>query len=155
MADAEPMVSEPARHPGTVQLLRWFDYRHLPADLGVVSMQFHHLAHELVDRLPDSPELTVALRKLLEGKDAAVRAALPPPGERTELQRPAVVQQMAQSSHTRTLTVGVACPVDRTPEQVAEDVRLEVLERLQRSAAEQSLPGLNLGARRVQDVPQA
>jgi hypothetical protein len=64
------------RHPGTVQLLRWFEYEHLPTELGVVSMQFHHLAHELADRLRDGPELTTALRKLLEAKDAAVRQAI-------------------------------------------------------------------------------
>jgi len=36
----------------------------------------HHLAHHLADTLPPSAELTVALRKLLESKDCAVRAAL-------------------------------------------------------------------------------
>lgn len=162
MADAEPMDAQPARHPGTVQLLRWFDYQHLPADLGVVSMQFHHLAHELVDRLPDSPELTVALRKLLEGKDAAVRAALPPPGTRTEVQRPAVVQQVMNDSAARTLTVGVACPADMAPEELAEQVRLELLERLERSAAEQSrMPSAaesiarHTRPRAISDSPQA
>ena len=35
------------------------------------------LAHGLVRELPRNPERTVALRKLLESKDAAVRAALP------------------------------------------------------------------------------
>lgn len=153
------------RHPGTVQLLRWFDYQHLPADLGVVSMQFHHLAHELADRLPDSPELTTALRKLLEGKDAAVRAALPAPGSQPEAQRPAVVQQVAQNLDTRTLTVGVSCPLDMTPAQLAEQVRLEVLERLegtQRSAAEQSrMPSAaesiarHTRPRPISDSPQA
>lgn len=37
---------------------------------------FCALAHELVARLPRGPERAVALRKLLEGKDAAVRAAI-------------------------------------------------------------------------------
>lgn len=32
--------------------------------------------HELVNTLPRNPERTVALRKLLEAKDAAVRAVL-------------------------------------------------------------------------------
>jgi len=35
---------------------------------------FTEMASGLVDALPDSPELTVCLRKLLEAKDCAVRA---------------------------------------------------------------------------------
>lgn len=57
-------------------MLRWFEYAHLPEPLQIVSMGFEALAHDLVARLPRSPERTVALRKLLESKDAAVRAAL-------------------------------------------------------------------------------
>jgi hypothetical protein len=34
------------------------------------------LAHRIVEELPRNPERTVALRKLLESKDAAVRAKL-------------------------------------------------------------------------------
>lgn len=123
------------RHPGTVQLLRWFDYRHLPTDLGVVSMQFHHLAHELADRLPDSPELSVALRKLLEGKDAAVRAALDAGGVAAD--RP-VVQQVTHSRMEQRLTVELQVPDGLTPEQLAQQVAREVAARIDRSAAEQS-----------------
>jgi len=64
------------RHPATLGLLRWFDFTHLPPHLAGVSGLFSHLAHELVDVLPDGPELTTALRKLLESKDAAVRARI-------------------------------------------------------------------------------
>jgi hypothetical protein len=64
------------RHPGTTGLLRWFEYSHLPEHLQSVSLSFHTLAHELVDRLPDGSELTTCLRKLLEAKDCAVRSAL-------------------------------------------------------------------------------
>ena len=59
-----------------MNLLRYFKYSHLPERLQVVSAEFHRLAHHLVDVLPAGPEQTVALRKLLESKDAAVRAAL-------------------------------------------------------------------------------
>ena len=38
---------------------------------------FAELAQKTADRAPDSQETTVALRKLLEAKDAAVRAVLP------------------------------------------------------------------------------
>lgn len=62
-------------HPSTTAILRYFEYRHLPPKLQVISEPFCGLARHLADIL-DGPELTVALRKLLESKDAAVRAAL-------------------------------------------------------------------------------
>ena len=58
-------------------LLRWFKYEHLPEKLQEVSKDFSVLANRIVDKLPRSAERSVALRKLLESKDAAVRAALP------------------------------------------------------------------------------
>ena len=57
-------------------LLKWFAYAHLPPKLQTVSKIFHDAAQSLVAAVPASAERTVALRKLLEGKDAAVRAAL-------------------------------------------------------------------------------
>lgn len=60
----------------TEPILQFFDYQHLPAHLGAVSAPFCVLAHKLVEDLPRNPERTVALRKLLEAKDAAVRARL-------------------------------------------------------------------------------
>jgi hypothetical protein len=66
----------PARHPATAGMLRWFEYEHLPPHLQDVSRLFHALAHGIADRLPDGAELTTALRKLLEAKDCAVRAAV-------------------------------------------------------------------------------
>lgn len=58
-------------------ILRYFTYDHLPPHLRDVSEPFHHLAHHLADSLPAGPELSAGLRKLLEAKDCAVRAALP------------------------------------------------------------------------------
>ena len=46
----------------------------LPPHLQAVSKPFGDLAEQLVTTLPRNPERTVALRKLLEAKDAAVRA---------------------------------------------------------------------------------
>lgn len=63
-------------HPSTEALLRYFSFSHLPKSQADVSAKFYDLAHALVDMLPPSPETTVALRKLLESKDAAVRASL-------------------------------------------------------------------------------
>ncbi|MEU8968151.1 hypothetical protein AB0D11_02550 [Streptomyces monashensis] len=64
------------RHPSTTHVLRYFEYDHLPEHLQAFSQPFHGLAHGLVDHLPDGPELTAGLRKLLEAKDCIVRAAL-------------------------------------------------------------------------------
>lgn len=58
------------------RMLKYFEYKHLPNNLQVVSVKFYELAHSLVALVPASAERTVALRKILEGKDAAVRAML-------------------------------------------------------------------------------
>ncbi len=56
--------------------LKFFSYAHLPEHLQEVSKLFHDLAQTIVKVAPRNPERTVALRKLLESKDAAVRAVL-------------------------------------------------------------------------------
>lgn len=67
-------MNEPIAEP----MLRWFKYEHLTTpELAEVSKLFSVLAHGLVLKIPRSAERTVALRKLLEGKDAAVRAMIP------------------------------------------------------------------------------
>jgi hypothetical protein len=63
-------------HPATQELLRFFEYDHLPAELQAVSRPFHDLAYAMVERGLEGAELTVGLRKLLEAKDCIVRAAL-------------------------------------------------------------------------------
>ena len=71
------MSSTPtARHPATTNLLHYFAYDHLPVKLRIISAPCSVLAHEMVNQLPDGPELTTGLRKLLEAKDCFVRAAL-------------------------------------------------------------------------------
>lgn len=57
-------------------LLQFFTYAHLPENLATTSKSFAELAKFIVDTLPRNPERTVALRKLLEAKDCAVRAVL-------------------------------------------------------------------------------
>ena len=64
------------KDPHTESILRFFEYKHLPPKLADISVTFNVLAHTLVDILPAGPERTVALRKLLESKDCAVRSAL-------------------------------------------------------------------------------
>lgn len=63
-------------HP-TLHILRFFEYAHLPTHLQIVAQPFFDLAHQVAQRAPQSQETTVCVRKLLEAKDAAVRAALP------------------------------------------------------------------------------
>lgn len=72
-------------------ILQFFGYKHLPEKMQAISKPFHDLAHQIVngkpgflddgtavqyDAIPRNPERTVALRKLLEAKDAAVRATI-------------------------------------------------------------------------------
>jgi hypothetical protein len=63
-------------HPAIQHVLKFFSYSHLPEKLQAVSKPFCNLAQEVAQRCPESQETTVALRKLLEAKDAAVRATL-------------------------------------------------------------------------------
>lgn len=60
----------------TDPILRFFHYTHLPPKLQAVSQQFCSLALFIVNGTPRNAERTTALRKLLEAKDCAVRAAL-------------------------------------------------------------------------------
>jgi hypothetical protein len=62
-------------HPATAQLLAFFRYEHLPENLQRISKPFSELAH-VVAAGNANAETTMALRKLLESKDCAVRAAL-------------------------------------------------------------------------------
>ena len=64
-------------HPATRAILRYFVYEHLPERLQVVSRPLCDLAHTLALTVPQGPELTAGLRKLLEAKDCFVRAAMP------------------------------------------------------------------------------
>jgi len=61
---------------GREHIMQFFAWAHLPPHLAEVSRPFGELAESIVSTLPRNPERTVALRKLLEAKDAAVRAKL-------------------------------------------------------------------------------
>lgn len=56
-------------------IMQYFSYDHLPPHLQEVSALFASLAQSIM-QLPRNPERSVALRKLLESKDAAVRARI-------------------------------------------------------------------------------
>jgi hypothetical protein len=57
-------------------IMQFFAYMHLPKRLQGYSQPFGDLAEWIESTIPRNPERTVALRKLLEAKDACVRAAL-------------------------------------------------------------------------------
>lgn len=69
-------MTDQKRHPGTVSLLGFFEFAHLPPHLQVISQPCAELANAMAGELGDSAELTAGLRKLLEAKDCFVRAAL-------------------------------------------------------------------------------
>lgn len=60
----------------TEPMMQFFEFAHLPDHLKAVSGDFYGLACTVVATLPRNAERTVALRKLLEAKDCAVRAKL-------------------------------------------------------------------------------
>lgn len=55
-------------------ILRYFHFANLPPHLQLVSIKFYEIVCEILALVPRNAERTVALRKLLEAKDAAVRA---------------------------------------------------------------------------------
>lgn len=57
-------------------IAQFFSFAHLTERLQAISRPFAEIAAFTVLSLPRNPERTVALRKLLEAKDAAVRAAI-------------------------------------------------------------------------------
>lgn len=69
------MIDVEGRHPATAHFAPLFGYEHLrEGRLRDVSRACAEFAGDMVSVLPDGPELTVGLRKLLEAKDAFVRA---------------------------------------------------------------------------------
>ena len=75
--------------PAPEHIIQFFAYEHLPPHLAAVSKPFANLARAIVGDergmpegtstafpIPRNPERDGALRKLLEAKDAAVRAAI-------------------------------------------------------------------------------
>jgi hypothetical protein len=88
--DISRVAATNAIHPAPIEfttaqlvcdpILRYFHYAHLPMALRGTSMAFCALAASIIESIPRNAERTVALRKLLEAKDAAVRANIPDAG---------------------------------------------------------------------------
>ena len=83
---SETRISAQAFHPAPVSfteaellvdpILRYFHYLHLPPALQTISKPFCELAVAIISTVPHNAERSAALRKLLEAKDAAVRAGV-------------------------------------------------------------------------------
>jgi hypothetical protein len=57
-------------------IIQYFAFDHLPAHLQAISKPIGILAGQMNDALPDGPEKSAGLRKLLEAKDCFVRAKI-------------------------------------------------------------------------------
>lgn len=75
MSTVPSSATTPDGEKPTEPILQYFKFAHLPPHLQAASKPFCDVADHVMT-LPRSPERSVALRKLLEAKDAAVRAAL-------------------------------------------------------------------------------
>jgi hypothetical protein len=80
VADPDGITSLDDRHPGVRHFGPLFAYGHLREGiLRDTSEACAELAAAAIADLPDGPELSAGLRKLLEAKDCFVRAALAKP----------------------------------------------------------------------------
>lgn len=57
-------------------IMQFFTFQHLPSHLQVPSEACSQLASHMETYLPDGPEKSAGLRKLLEAKDCFVRSLL-------------------------------------------------------------------------------
>lgn len=71
----DDVVVDAERRTGE-RLLRYFKHEHLRQPLRQTAEQFAALAVYICNTTKAGPERTICLRKILEGKDAGVRAAL-------------------------------------------------------------------------------
>lgn len=64
------------RHPSVAEKLQFFHYSHLPEPLMNISQHCAVLALDMCNNLPDTPQLSLGLQKLLEAKDCFVRTGI-------------------------------------------------------------------------------
>jgi hypothetical protein len=57
-------------------ILQFFSYKHLHPNFQLVSKRFHDLVMEMTQILPNNSQRELVFLRLLEAKDAAVRAAI-------------------------------------------------------------------------------
>ncbi len=71
----EGLVIPEHRHVSVKHFGPLFAYGHLPREMQHLSLGYASIAAATIDAVSDSPELSACLRKLLEAKDCAIRAA--------------------------------------------------------------------------------
>jgi hypothetical protein len=71
----KPIEAAPPTDP-RLGMLKWFGFGHLPPQLQSASEPYSAIASWMMTNLKPGAEATVALRKLLESKDCAVRAVI-------------------------------------------------------------------------------
>ena len=77
MSDTQPSSSSTTfTTNGKPPIMRFFAFEHLPAHLRPISEQCALLAQWMAANLPEGPETSAGLRKLLEAKDCFCRAKL-------------------------------------------------------------------------------
>lgn len=69
-------MNDPKSNYQPSPIMQFFGYKHLPEHLQAVSSHFCDLAEHVDRTFPKNAETSTALRKLLEAKDAAVRAVI-------------------------------------------------------------------------------
>lgn len=75
-SDLYQQSMEANMHPDKNPIMKHFNYGHLPPHLQKVSAPICDLARQMDEALPNGPEKSAGLRKLLEAKDCFVRASL-------------------------------------------------------------------------------
>lgn len=75
--DLEFLAEKNNFHPALKAALRWLaDDGHLTGALKTVNNMFGYAAINTAEASPQSPQATIAVHKLVEAKDAAIRAWL-------------------------------------------------------------------------------
>jgi hypothetical protein len=69
-----PELMIPSDYGTGERMMRWLSYEHLAAELQSLVKVYNDLGLLICNSIPAGPERTVALRKLVESKDCAVRA---------------------------------------------------------------------------------
>lgn len=70
------VIPSPKRSPISHQFKQFFVFAHLKENLKPTSQAVGELAEKMINELPENPEKSAGLRKLLEAKDCFVRALL-------------------------------------------------------------------------------
>lgn len=66
-------MDEETRH-----IMQFFAYEHLADNTWLTGAAYSDVAKHIIAEMPQNPERIVALRKLLESRDAAMRAKVAP-----------------------------------------------------------------------------